>query len=201
MKKYIVYNTNQGRKDGLMYSGLDADDALECILDIIETHNAKCTSDKDKVNIFDYTFATEEIKPKDIVDFKSAREYLGGKPNMDYTVTQKLGSSNTLKLADVSRLVRDLNPSWVETLIALNELFSLAQAWRRAFSKQDHHGADYTLRLWQPTFEYTESGFRCTGASDTTTQNFFVRGLLFPTKGCATAFGHKFIHLFKKVIR
>lgn len=198
MKKYIVYHTKQGSKDGLILSGYDRMKIQEEILDMIEDHNDSCLHEEDKISIFDYTFATVSINPKDIEDFDIARQFLGGKPNMDYTVTQKLNSNNSVNLVDVSRLVRDLNPIHIQALIALNELFTLAQAWRRAFIKQDHPGLDYSNTQWQPTFVVSKDTIVCTGATE---NGMLGKRLSFPTKGCATAFGHKFIDLFRKVMQ
>lgn len=200
MKKYIVYHTKQGSKDGLMASGFDPMEVQERILDIIEDWNADA-HDKHKVTIFDYTFAAVSLNPKDIGDFNTAREYLGGKPNMDYTVTQKLDSRNSVNLVDVSHLVRDLNPAHIKALIALNELFTLADAWSDAFYQQSHPGLPCSARQWQPTFVFKDGKLECTGASRAEAPGFFGGRLQLPTKGCATAFGHKFIDLFRKVIR
>ena len=68
-----------------------------------------------------------------ITSFGLAMEYLGLKDNSEYEVygREKRGAMS-LKKRDVEKLVRELNPRHVDALIALNELFTIAEAWNKA---------------------------------------------------------------------
>ena len=88
-----------------------------------------------------------------ITDFESARKALGGKPNADFTVAKKILSGNAVQLEDVARLVTDINPKHIEALIALNKLFTIAQAW----NKEDGFVPDFSdweQAKWFPWFKY-----------------------------------------------
>lgn len=153
MKKYVIRNRHTKEVCGRFDS---KDDAVSEMMDYISNHNEDLkggSDDKNYLTPFDF-YMTEELEVCDkIKTFEDARKYLGGKPNGDFTVSQKLLSCNGVKLEDVARLVQDLNPKHVKALIALNELFSIAQAWNKADgfvpdfsdSKQDK---------WFPWFYY-----------------------------------------------
>ena len=137
-----------------------------------------------------------------ITDFETARERLGGKPNMDFTVAQKVVSRNAVRLEDVTRLVQSLNPSHIEALIALNELFTIAQAW----NKEDGFVPDFSNRnQWRyfPWFTYNNdaAGFVYANTSGAATYANAGVGsrLCFKSESRAEQFGKQFAHLYNKV--
>lgn len=102
-----------------------------------------------------FDFILEEVECNDIneviTDFESARETLGIKA---------LGFLN--KFDDVTKLISDINPKHIEALIALNKLFTIAEAW----NKEDGFVSDYSdweQDKWFPRFKYDEdaAGFVC----------------------------------------
>nr|UVY67457.1 MAG: hypothetical protein [Bacteriophage sp.] len=160
--------------------------------------------DDDYLSPFD--FALEEVECKEvnevITDFESARKTLGGKPNADFTVAKKILSGNVVQLEDVARLVTDINPKHIEALIALNELFTIAQAW----NKEDGFAPDFSdleQDKWFPWFVYEKdaAGFVCANTANTPTGAHADIGsrLCFKSSARAAKFGKQFADLYNKV--
>ena len=131
-------------------------EAGETLMDYICDHNEGLDIDDDDY-LWPFDFVLEEVEVKDvnevITDFESAIKALGGKPNADFTVSKKILSGNAVQLNDVARLVTDINPKHIEALIALNKLFTIAQAW----NKEDGFVPDFLDEdqyKWYPSFIY-----------------------------------------------
>ncbi|MBR6685482.1 MAG: hypothetical protein IKL37_04440, partial [Alphaproteobacteria bacterium] len=153
---------------------------------------------------FDFTLEVVECQDvnETITNFDEARAFLGGKPNNDYTVSKKVLSGNCVQLADVTRLVQDVNPKHIKALIALNELFTIAQAWNKA----DDFVPDFSNSMqdkWFPWFVYDKgtAGFVCAyafSAPSVTAANVGSR-LCFKTRNRAIQFGKQFVGLYNQV--
>lgn len=152
----------------------------------------------DYLSVFD--FALEEVECKEvnevITDFENARKALGIKSN-DFDL-----SGNISKFADVANLVRTINPKHIEALIALNKLFTIAQAW----NKEDGFVPDFTDRKqdkWFPWFKYDKdvAKFVCADTINAATAASAHLGsrLCFKTQRRAEQFGKQFIDLYNKV--
>lgn len=202
MKKYLVTNKKTQEICGKFDSKSEAADEM---LGFIEEHNEDVDSD-DEEYLTPFDFTLEEIESEEInevvTDYEKAREYLGGKPNNDYTVAKKILSGNCVQLDDVSHLVRDLNPAHVQALIALNELFTIAQAW----NKEDEFEPDFSnpnQYKYYPWFVYEKdaAGFVCANAYYTAAfANAYIGSrLCFKTANRARQFGEQFTDLFNKV--
>jgi|Cm1ome_3_1110798.scaffolds.fasta_scaffold01417_4 hypothetical protein len=205
MKNFVVYNREQGRENGLVFSGNDPEKVQEDFLDMIDDINDDVEDEDDKVSIFDYVFAVEEVKDinEEVTDYNTARQYLGGKANKQFTVTQKAVTlGNTVpSLVEVTHLVDALNPAHVEALIALNELFTIAQAWNMA----DDFTPDYSNRnqdKWFPWFVYDKdrAGFVSAYSAPSPASAYFGSRLCFKTANRARQFGEQFIDLWNKVL-
>ena len=129
MKKYIVKYKESGKVFGEYNSRKEASDIL---MEYIYYFN-DC-SDGDYISPFD--FVLEEVECGEvneaITDFETARKFLGIKPNDDLAVVRKKHSEYAIQLYDASMLVNEINPSHIEALIVLNELFTIAEAWNKA---------------------------------------------------------------------
>lgn len=205
MIKYKLTNTENGETVGCFATRQDAADAME---NYISDANEDLTpTDDEWLTPFDFDLEQVEIKDEPnevIVDFNTAREYLGGKPNKQFTVSKKVAAMNTAPgLMDVTHLVDALNPSHVEALIALNELFTIAEAWNKA----DDFVPDYSDRRqdkWFPWFVYSKdrAGFVCADAFDAPSHTSASIGsrLCFKTANRARQFGNQFIDLWNKVL-
>lgn len=203
MKKYLVTNKKTKEVCGKFDSKSEAADEM---MVFINEHNEELDSD-DEDYLTPFDFILEEIESKEINDivtsYEEARKYLGGKPNNDFTVAKKVVSGNCVKLDEVTRLVKDINPSHVKALIALNELFTIAQAW----NKEDEFEPDFSNSnqyKYFPWFVYNNrtAGFVWAYTNDaaTSTSAHFGSRLCFKTPERARQFGEQFIDLWNDVL-
>ncbi|MCM1543671.1 MAG: hypothetical protein NC110_00070 [Ruminococcus sp.] len=191
----------------MILSGFDPEEVQSNFLDYVNDFNDDVVDDADKVSIFDYELAVEEVKDvnEEITDYQTARAYLGGKPNLQFKVAQQADTMTTTvpTLEDVTRLVQSLNPSHVQALQALNELFTIAQAWNKA----DNFMPDYSNRnqdKWFPWFVYDAdaAGFVSANTYGAPSYTYASLGsrLCFKTANRARQFGKQFIDLWNKVL-
>ena len=203
MKKYLVTNKKTQEICGKFDSKSEAADEM---LGFIEEHNEDVDSD-DEEYLTPFDFTLEEIESKEInevvTDYEKAREYLGGKPNADFTVAKKILSGNCVQLEDVTRLVSELNPKHVKAIIAFNRLCTIAQAW----NKEDDFTPDFSNRnqdKWFPWFMYSDdaAGFVCvyTYNSASSAYAYFGSRLCFKTSTRAHQFGKQFIDLWNQML-
>lgn len=142
-----------------------------------------------------FDFILEEVEYSEvneiITDFESARETLGLKPNVAYIP----------KSGDVKRLVTDINPKHIEALIALNKLFTIAEAW----NKEDGffpNFSDLERDNYFPWFKYDSDTSRfvyATTCNTSTAALVFEPHLCFKTPERAEQFGKQFADLYNKV--
>lgn len=199
MKKFLVTNKRTQEICGKFDSKSEAAEEMQ---NFIEEHNEDVDSDDEEyLTPFDFTLEEIEIKEVNecITDFEKARKQLGGKPNADFTVSKKILSGNSVKLEDVAQLVNDINPKHVKALIALNKLFTIAQAW----NKEDDFTPDFSNRnqtKWFPWFVYSDdaAGFVYASANNTAASAVALIGsrLCFKTSARARQFGEQFIDLW-----
>lgn len=203
MKKYLVTNKKTQEICGKFDSKSEAADEM---LGFIEEHNEDVDSD-DEEYLTPFDFTLEEIESKEInevvTDYEKAREYLGGKPNADFTVAKKILSGNCVQLEDVTRLVSELNPKHVKAIIAFNRLCTIAQAW----NKEDDFTPDFSNRnqtKWFPWFVYSDdaAGFVSAYSSNAAALAVAYVGsrLCFKTSARARQFGEQFIDLWNQVL-
>ena len=205
MKKYIIKYADGNEQDCMVAMHKTRKEAGEELMEYINNHNEDLDVDDDYLTPFDFLLEEVEVTEVNeiITDFETARERLGGKPNMDSTVAQKVVSRNAVRLEDVTRLVQSLNPSHIEALIALNKLFTIAQAW----NKEDGFVPDFSdweQDKWFPWFVYDKkdaAGFVCANASYAATYANASLGsrLCFKSSARATQFGRQFADLYNKV--
>ena len=206
MKKYIIKYADGNEQDCMVAMHKTRKEAGEELMEYINNHNEDLdVDDDDYLTPFDFLLEEVEVTEVNeiITDFETARERLGGKPNMDFTVAQKVVSRNAVRLEDVTRLVQSLNPSHIEALIALNELFTIAQAW----NKEDGFVPDFSdwnQNKWFPWFKYDKdaAGFVCADTHYTPTNANANLGsrLCFQSSARAAQFGKQFAHLYNKVL-
>lgn len=205
MKRYIIKNADGSEQSVMQAIHESRKEAGETLMDYICDHNEDLdVDDDDYLSPFD--FALEEVECKEvnevITDFESARKALGGKPNADFTVSKKILSGNVVQLNDVARLVTDINPMHIEALIALNELFTIAQAW----NKEDGFVPDFSdwnQDKWFPWFKYDKdtAGFVCANAGSALAcaSAYIGSRLCFKSPTRAAQFGKQFADLYNNV--
>ena len=202
MKQYILKQIGDNEPIGKYSNKADAVDNMDTI---IADHNEDLDSDDDGfLTPFDFTLEVVECQDvnETITNFDEARAFLGGKPNNDYTVSKKVLSGNCVQLADVTRLVQDVNPKHIKALIALNELFTIAQAWNKA----DDFVPDFSNSMqdkWFPWFVYDKGAagfvYANTNNAPSYTDAYVGSRLCFKTRNRAIQFGKQFVGLYNQV--
>ena len=205
MKKYLIKYADGSEQDCMVATHKTPKEAGEELMEYINNHNEDLdVDDDDYLTPFDFLLEEVEVTEVNeiITDFETARERLGGKPNMDFTVAPKVVSRNAVRLEDVTRLVQSLNPSHIEALIALNELFTIAQAW----NKEDGFVpdfSDFSQDKFFPWFKYDKDAAEFVFAHTDITRSYATADigsrLCFKSSARATQFGKQFTHLYNKV--
>lgn len=199
MKKYELHKVEENEYLGTFAS---KQEAAEYMMNFIEEHNDELDSD-DEEYLTPFDFTLDEIESKEINEvvttYEEAREYLGGKPNADFTVVKKILSGNQVKLDDVANLVSEVNPKHIKALIACNRLCTIAQAW----NKEDDFTPDFSNRnqdKWFPWFMYSDDAagfvYAYTNITATNANANFGSRLCFKTPERARQFGKQFIDLW-----
>ena len=202
MKQYILKQIGNNEPIGKYSNKADAVDDMDTI---IADHNEDLDSDDDGfLTPFDFTLEVVECQDvnETITNFDEARAFLGGKPNNDYTVSKKVLSGNCVQLADVTHLVQDVNPKHIKALIALNELFTIAQAWNKA----DDFVPDFSNSMqdkWFPWFVYDKGAagfvYASTHHTPSPANAHIGSRLCFKTRNRAIQFGKQFVGLYNQV--
>ena len=136
-----------------------------------------------------------------ITDFETARKALCIKPNDEFTVVRK-GHSD-IEFDDVESLVDDINPKHIEALIALNKLFTIAEAW----NKEDGFVPDFSdlnQNKWYPWFKYNKYSAWFVYEKSVCDQNStayapFGCRICFKASARVVQLGKKFEDIFNKV--
>lgn len=193
MKKYIIKNADGSEQTVMRTIHNSRKEAGRELMRYLSYHNENWDVDN-HLSPFDFTLEEVECTEVNevITDFESARKALGLKPNVAYIP----------KSGDVKRLVTDINPKHLEALIALNKLFTIAQAW----NKEDGFVPDFSdweQDKWFPWFVYNKdaAGFVYAYTNGTPTNAYAYIGsrLCFKSSARATQFGKQFAELYNKV--
>ena len=205
MKKYVIKNADGSEQTVMRAIHNSRKEAGETLMDYICDHNEDLDIDDDDY-LSPFDFVLEEVECKEvnevITDFDSARKALGIKLNTDFYVVRRKFSEKGVYLEDVARLVTDINLKHIDALIALNELFTIAEAW----NKEDEFVPDFSdwnQDKWFPWFKYDEdvAGFVYASTASTPADAYppFGSRLCFKTPERAEQFGKQFAHLYNKV--
>lgn len=202
MKKFVLIQNGKEKPVGKYATKAEAADVM---LQIIDDNNDDLDSD-DENYLTAFDFRLEEVEVEEIneivLSFDDARAYLNGKPNNDFTVSKKVLSGNCVQLADVARLVQDVNPNHIKALVALNELFTIAEAWNKADNFVPDF-SDATQSKYFPWFVYDKGAagfvFAATNDAPSPTAAYFGSRLCFKTRNRAIQFGKQFVDLYNQV--
>lgn len=212
MKKYIIKNADGSEQTVMQAVHESREEAGRELMRYLSYHNESWDVDN-HLSPFDFTL--EEVECKDanevITDFESARKALGVKPNADFYVVKRKHSEKVAHLEnaarhalleDVARLVTDINPKHIKALVALNKLFTIAQAWNKEDEFVPNY-SDWKQDKWFPWFKYDEdtARFVCVDTIYTPTNMFAYFGsrFCFKTSERAEQFGKQFEDLYNKV--
>lgn len=196
MKKYIIRNADGSEQHVMQAIHNSRKEAGRELMRYLSYRNDNWDVDN---YLSPFDFILEEVEysevNEDITDFESARETLGLKPN-DYTL-----SGHIAKFGEVCELVEDNNPKHLEALIALNKLFTIAEAW----NKEDRFVPDFSdleRDNYFPWFKYDSDTSRFVYANTGNTSTaalVFEPHLCFKTPERAEQFGKQFADLYNKV--
>lgn len=203
MKKYIIKNADGSEQTVMRAIHNSRKEAGRELMRYLSYRNDNWDVDN---YLSPFDFILEEVEYSEvteaITDFESARKALGGKPNTDFFVVKRKLSGKVAQFEDVARLVTDINPKHLKALIALNKLFTIAQAW----NKEDGFVPDFSdwnQDKWFPWFKYDKdaAGFVYASTNNTPTSAYANIGsrLCFKTSERAEQFGKQFAHLYNKV--
>lgn len=195
MRKFVV-RLADGSEQSLMRSMHDTrNEAVQGIMDYV----AKCNEGlgiEDSKRISPFDFKVEEVEMDDvdgvITSFGLAVEYLCLNGNDKHSVCGR----------DVAKLLRELNPHHVEALIALNELFTIAEAWNKADGFVPDF-SDKEQRKYFPWFAYDKDVARFSpngSMSSAYVSALLCARLCFKTANRAMQFGLRFAGLFNKLL-
>ena len=214
MKKYYIIKYADGRDCREINSYESRNEASDALMKYLYSHNEYLSVNDDNY-LSPFDFKIEEVDVKDvnevITDFESARNTLSVKPNADFYVVKRNRSEkvanleNAARLAlleNVARLVTDINPKHMKALVALNKLFTIAQAWNKEDEFVPNY-SDWKQDKWFPWFKYDEdtARFVCVDTIYTPTNMFAYFGarLCFKTSERAEQFGKQFDDLYNEV--
>lgn len=192
MMKYIIKNADGSEQTVMQAVYESRQEAGRALMRYLSYHNENWDVDN-YLSPFDFTLEEVECPQVNevVTDFKRARKALGLKPNTCYNLSEH-----------VPKFVSDINPKHIEALIALNKLFTIAQAW----NKEDGFIPDFSdskQDKWFPWFEYNENvaGFVYANTGNTPTHASARIGsrLCFKTSERAEQFGKQFEDLYNKV--
>lgn len=198
MKKYIIRNADGSEQTVMQAVHESREEAGRELMRYLSYHNESWDVDN---HLSPFDFVLEEVERNEvnevITDFDSARKALGLESNVDFEL---LGCFD--KFDDIVQLISDINPKHIEALIALNELFTIAEAW----NKEDEFVPDFSdwnQDKWFPWFKYDKdvAEFVCTDTINAATAASAHLGshLCFKSSARAEQFGRQFADLYNKV--
>lgn len=212
MKKYRIKNADGSEQTVMQAVHESRKEAGRELMRYLSYHNENWDVDN---YLSPFDFVLEEVECPQvnevITDFESARKILGGKPNVDFCVVKRKHSEKVTHLEeaarlalleDVARLVTDINPKHIKALVALNKLFTIAQAWNKEDEFVPNY-SDWKQDKWFPWFEYSDDAAGFVSAHSTYTARaanaHFGSRLCFKTSERAAQFGKLFVDLYNKV--
>ena len=195
MRKFVV-RLADGSEQCLIHPLYDTrNEAVQCIINYVAGFNEDLGMENaGRISPFDFKVEEVEVDDVDgvITSFGLAVEYLCLNGNDKHSVCGR----------DVAKLLRELNPRHVEALIALNELFTIAEAWNKA----DGFVPDFSDREQEkyfPWFAYDKDVSQF--SPDGSMSSAYVSALLgarlcFKTVERAKQFGLRFAGLFNEFL-
>ena len=201
MKKFQLKNVTDDEIVGTYDTKVDAIEAMNEKIDATNEENEE--TEEEGLSPFDFSLEVVDFDDATaITSYEEARKYLGGFPNADFAVSKKILTGNVLKLEDVTLLVQELNPNHIKAIIALNRLFSIAEAWNKA----DGFVPDFSdTSQWKyfPWFKWSDDAACFVSASSSHTASganaYFGSRLCFKSESRAMQFGKMYADLYNDV--
>lgn len=184
MKKFFI-TYKDGSKQTLMPAMHDTrKKAEEALMGYIHHYNKFATN---YMSLFDFAIEEEEYE---VSNFEEAKQIVDS--------SEFVLAKESLRFSDI-----ELNMKHIGALIALNELFTIAQAW----NKEDNFVPDYSndrQSKWYPCFEYNGNlakfVYKWSYAPPVGRINAYAGSrLCFKTQERAAQFGRQFIDLYNQI--
>lgn len=201
MKKFQLKNVTDDEIVGTYDTKVDAIEAMNEVID--ETNETNDETEEEGLSPFDFKLEVVEVDDASAINsFDEARKYLNGFPNDDFVISKRTLSGNCLKLEDVAAFVQDINPHHLKALVALNKLFTIAEAWNKADGFVPDF-SDWEQDKWFPWFKYDKDAagfvFAGTAYAPTHANAYIGSRLCFKSSARAAQFGKQFADLYNKV--
>lgn len=197
MKKYRVRVKNSAFVFGEFSSKKEASSKLMEYINDVNKDLDECF-----LSPFEYEIEVVECGEVNevITNFESAKKYLVGKTNDVFGVAKKRISKSIDQIKDAEILIKELNPKHIEALVALNRLFTIAEAWNKADGFVPDF-SDLEQYKYYPLFVYdkVDAKFKFSKSMSTYVSANFGSRICFKTGERAEQFGKQFIELYKKV--
>lgn len=188
MRKYIIKKEDGSKQTDMPDVHNTRREAIETLLHYIECHN-ECLYDDNLICPCDYKIETVDLKVDEIIpDFETARKRLSN-------------TNNPFNINNIRTFVNEINVKHLNALIALNRLFTIAEAW----NKEDGFVPDFSdthQNKWFPLFKYDKNTARFVFVD---TGHIFMAHAGFGSRICfishlrAKQFGEKFEDLYNEV--
>ena len=196
MKKYVIKYADGSDQHEMLAIHETKESAVRGLIEYIKLFDNPRSP-------FDFKIEEVECDISECIDsFDNAMKYLGLERNDDFIIARDILSQNSLELGKVKKLVSSVNPKHIEALIALNKLFTIAQAW----NKEDGFVPDFTdweQDKWFPWFVYDKDAagfvYAFTSHTPTSATAYFGSRLCFKSSARAAQFGKQFADLYNKV--
>ena len=193
MKKYVIKYADGSDQHEMLAIHETKESAVRGLIEYIKLFDNPRSP-------FDFKIEEVECDTSECIDsFDKAMKYLGLEKNDDFIIARDILSQNSLELGKVKKLVSCVNPKHIEALIALNKLFTIAEAW----NKEDGFVPDFSdlkQDKWYPWFKYDNdaTGFVYAGTAYTPTTAYAPFGYRFCFKSSerAAQFGKQFADLY-----
>ena len=185
MEKFVIKNADGSEQNVIPAVHNSHKSAREAILNYMKDNIALMG---DKIH-FNFIIECEILDTNEyITDFEKAQEIIG---DSRFILAKESSCFSGV----------ELNQRHIEALVALNQLFTIAEAW----NKEDNFVPDFSDEnqgKWFPWFKYDEDAveFVCAISSSTTSVCAYLGSrLCFKTSKRAAHFGKQFIDLYNKV--
>lgn len=201
MKKFQLKNIATSTTVGIYDTKEEAIKAMDCL--IFKTNTENGHTEEEGLTPFDFTLETIDVDIADgINSIDEARKYLKLIHNTGFKVHKKETSRSPIQLQDAETLIREINPHHIKAIAAINQLFTIAEAW----NKEDDFTPDFSdweQDKWFPWFVYDKdaAGFVYAGASSTPTgaDASFGSRICFKSSDRSEQFGKQFTRLYNEI--
>lgn len=197
MKKFKLKNTTT--TVGVYDTKAEAIKAMDYM--IADTNVENGQTEEEGLSPFDFTLETIDVDIAEAIDtFDAACNYLNLKPVTTFHVINSLISLDSEDQQCYDILFKYINSHHLKAIAALNQLFTIAEAWNR----EDGFTPDFSdseQEKWFPWFAYNKNaaGFVCAGTNYTDAFAGFGYRLCFKSSERAEQFGKQFTHLYNEV--